>query len=141
MYNCIKEGYQYKRRTKEKKIIWILRFFFFKKFFPFFDWSNKIYPKELSSTKNYCVLPETQIFSSIYLCNLIMVLTFDTFKLKLFDLIDWNINGFTTSGCKDIGIETSEFVTIELNSFLLCFLYSATFKGWDLFSCLWFSTQ
>ena len=66
-------------------------------------------------------MPQTQIFSSLYLCNLIMVLTFDTFKLKLFDLTDWHINGFTTSGCKDIGIETSEFVTIELKSFLLCF--------------------
>ena len=50
-----------------------------------------------------------------------MVLTFDTFKLKLFDLMDligWNIKGYMTSGCNDIGIETREFVTIELNSFV-----------------------
>ena len=49
-----------------------------------------------------------------------MVLTLDTFNLKLLDLIDfigWNITGSTTSRCKDIHIETSEFVNIELNSF------------------------
>ena len=36
-----------------------------------------------------------------------MVITFDTFKLKLFDLIDFiglTIKGFDTSGCKDIGM-------------------------------------
>ena len=63
-----------------------------------------------------------------------MILTFNTFKLKLFDLIDftgWNIKCYTTSDCKDIGIET--FVTIELNSFWSVFytLYNAIFKGWD----------
>ena len=44
-----------------------------------------------------------------------MVLTFDTFKLKLFDLIDfigWNIKGYTTSGCKDKDIKTSELNTL-----------------------------
>ena len=86
-----------------------------------------------------------------------MVLTFDTFKLELFDLIDfigWNIKGYTTSGCKDIGIESSEFVTIELNSFLVlgfiqCYLqrmrlYSVVFdfyhNKWVIFN-LFLKTQ
>ena len=40
--------------------------------------------------------------------------------LSIIDFIGWNIKSYTTSGCKDIGIETSEFVTIELNFFLVC---------------------
>ena len=66
-----------------------------------------------------------------------MVLTFDTFKLKLFDLIDfigWNIKGYTTSGCKDKGIETSEFVTIELNSKLVCCFIQCYLRRMRLYS-------
>ena len=95
---------QYKRQTSanvglRKKIIWTIKLK--KKLFPFIDWSNKNLPKGTE------FLPLTQIFSSLYLCNLVMILTFNTFKLKLFDLKDfigWNIKGFTTSGCKDLGI-------------------------------------
>ena len=53
-----------------------------------------------------------------------MVLTFGTFNLNGFIIyfIGWTIKGYTTSGCKDKGIETSEFanVTIELISLLVC---------------------
>ena len=82
-----------------KKIIWLLRFLK-KALLPFIDWCDKSIPTKLNS---WHLLK----YSSLYLCNLVTVLTFDTFKLKLFDLvdfIDWNIKGFTTSGCKDIGI-------------------------------------
>ena len=52
-----------------------------------------------------------------------MVLTVATFKLKLFDLIDfigWNIKGNTRSASKGIGFRTSEFVTkTQLLLFLL----------------------
>ena len=45
--------------------------------------SNKNLPKETE------FFPLTQIFSSLYIYNLVMELTFDTFKLKLVDLIDF----------------------------------------------------
>ena len=41
-------------------------------------------------------------------------------KIKWFDLTGCNIKGDMISGCKDIGIDTLAFVTIELNSFLVC---------------------
>ena len=76
------------------------------------DLPNKNLPKGTE------FLPLTRIFSSLYICNLVMVLTFDTFKLKLFHLIDfivWNIKGFTTSGSKDIGI-LKHYSLWQLNS-------------------------
>ena len=92
--------------------MWILRFFF-KKLFPFIDWSNKNLPEGIATNSNILVPISFQPGNGINL---------DTSKLKLFDLIDftgWTIKGYT-SGCKNIGIETSEFVTIELNYFLVC---------------------
>ena len=59
-----------------------------------------------------------------------MVLTFETFKLKLFYLIDFighELLKVIRHGVANI----SDFVTIELYSFLVCLLYSATFKEWD----------
>ena len=111
--------------NKRKKIIWTLRFR--KK--SYFLLSTRI----IKITHRNWV--HTQIFSSLYFCNLVMVFTFNTFKLKLFDLIDfigWTIKGYTTSSCKDLGIETSEFVTVELNSFLVCCFIHCYLQGWDL---------
>ena len=92
--------------------MWILRFFL-KKLFPFIDWSNKNLPEGIATNSNILVPISFQPGNGINL---------DTSKLKRFDLIDftgWTIKGYT-SGCKNIGIETSEFVTIELNYFLVC---------------------
>ena len=84
-------------------------------------------------------LPLTQIFSSLYLCNL-MVVNFHTFKLKQFDLIefiDWKIQR-TTSGCKYIGIKVSE---CDKNSTPLLFIQCHLQRVKTLFSCLWFLSQ
>ena len=69
---------------------------------------------------------------SLNLCNLVIVLTFDTFKLKLFDPIDCigfiDLLKVIRHQVAYIGIETSEFVTVELNSFFWSVVsYSATF--------------
>ena len=57
------------------------------------------------------------------------------FKLKLYDLIDfigWNIKGYTTSGCKDLGIlKHYSLWQWNPNPFWFVVLYSATFKLWD----------
>ena len=72
---------QCKRRTKKNKY---LNYKIFKKFiFLCRLQSNKNLPKETE------FFPLTQIFSSLYICNLIMVLTFDTFKFKLFYFEDF----------------------------------------------------
>ena len=132
---------QYKRRTRNKrqtstnvglrkKIIWILRIK--KSYFILLTGLIRIFPKLLSSLSSL-----TQTFSSLYLFNLVMVLTFDTFKLKLLDLLDfigWNIKGYTTSGCKD----TSEYVTIELKSFLVWCFNQWYLQRMRLYSVVWF---
>ena len=100
---------------------------FFLRLFPFIHWF-------LKSTKNYWVLVPN---SNILFPKSLMVLYFDIFKLKLFHFIDfmgWNIKGYTTSGCKDIDIETSEFVRIDLNSFLVCCFIQCYFQGMKLYS-------
>ena len=65
-----------------------------------------------------------------------MVLTFNTFKLKLFDLKDfkgWNIKGYTTSGCKDTGILKHQSLwQLHSTSLWSVVLNSAFFKGWDI---------
>ena len=64
-------------------------------------------------------MPPTQIFSS--LCNLVMVFTFNTFKLKLYDLTDIKYLRLYYVGLQRYRhFEASEFVTIELESFLVC---------------------
>ena len=95
-YKCrtVQTSNQYKRQTSTN------------------DLPNKNLPKGTE------FLPLTRIFLSLYICNLVMLLTFDTFKLKLFDLIyiiGWNIKGYTTSGSKDIGI-LNHYSLWQLNS-------------------------
>ena len=64
-------------------------------------------------------MPPTQIFSS--LCNLVMVFTFNTFKLKLYDLTDIKYLRLYDVGLQRYRhFEASEFVKIELESFLVC---------------------
>ena len=61
-----------------------------------------------------------------------MELTFYTFKLNLFHLIDWNIKGYTTSGCKDTGILKHQTLwQLHSTSLWSVVLNSAFFKGWD----------
>ena len=75
--------------------------FLLKIYIPFIDWSDK----NLLKVTEFLAL--TQIFSYLHLCKLVMVLTFDSLKLKLFDLIDftgWTIKGYMTSGCKNIRV-------------------------------------
>ena len=120
--------------NKTKKIIWTLRF---RKKRSYFLLSNRI----IKITQRNWV--HTQIFSSLYFCNLVMVFTFNTFKLKLFDLIDfigWIIKGYMTSGCKDIGILKHQSLW-QLNSTLFwSVVLNSASKDETLFSCLWFSS-
>jgi len=65
-----------------------------------------------------------------------MVLTLDTFNVKLLDLIDfigWNIIGYTTSRCKDIHIETSKFVNIERMKLYLV-VFDFHHNKWGIFN-------
>ena len=113
--------------NKRKKIIWTLRFR--KK--SYFLLSTRI----IKITQRNWV--HTQIFSSLYFCNLVMVFTFNTFKLKLFDLIDfigWNIKGYNKSGCKDLGILKHHHSSIPFWSVFYTVIPS---KDETLFSCLW----
>ena len=51
-------------------------------------------------------LPQTQIFSFIYLCNPMVL----SFIIRLIYLTEFTVQKFTTMNCKDIGIKKSEFV-------------------------------
>ena len=135
----------YKRQTSanvglSKTSIWILRYLK-KVIFLYRLQSNKNLPKETE------FFPLTQIFSSLYICNLIMVLTFDTFKFKLFyfeDFIGWNVKGLY-----DIGLQRLRNWNIRVCdnwTYLLlvcCFIHCTVLPSNDetLFSCLWFSSQ